>query len=182
MHLQPRRINFEEYSQEDSPSPFNPEIKDLYMDNKDTIFSYIESALQAFYLNWEELWLNSPSPEQLLQPSLFEELELSSLDMHSNPDLLLDYINEVLLETYECYFRCHRWLSFSPEKGLVLDKVMKEVKNNLCPVTEQPTLDWLIAKDLAKPGLWLDMRINSAAIVSQIAEEILEESIMELLL
>nr|GMC87319.1 uncharacterized protein LOC109189617 [Ipomoea batatas] len=183
MLLQPRRINFEEYSQEDSPSPLNPEIKDLYMDNKDTISSYIESALQAFYSNWEELWLNSPSPEQLLlQPSLFDELELSSLDMHCNPDLLLDYINEVLLETYQCYFRCYPWLSFQPEKDLLLDKVMKEVKHRLCPLTEQPTLDWLVYEDLAKPGLWLDLRINSAAIVSQIEEEILEESILELLL
>ncbi|XP_019195772.1 PREDICTED: uncharacterized protein LOC109189617 [Ipomoea nil] len=174
MLLQPRRINFEDYSQEDSPSPLNPE--------KDTISSYIESALQAFYSNWEELWLNTPSPEQLIQPSFFDELELSSLDMHCNPDLLLDYINEVLLETYQCYFGCHPCLSFQPEKDVLLDKVTKEVKHRLCPLTEQPTLDWLVSEDLAKPGLWLDLRINSAGIVSQIAEEIFEESILELLL
>lgn len=178
--LQPRRINFEGCLNKEST-----ENAVLNRAEPDALRIYIQSSLHTLHLNWEELWVNRHLSEQMLDATLSDELETLALQCHSEPKLLMDYTNEVLLEAYDFHFRFPPWLSFiqpkiwsfPPEKHLE-EKVMKEVRQHLIPLMEQPTLNDHVETDLAKSGSWLDIRNDTEDILTQITDDVLEESIM----
>lgn len=151
----------------------------------DALRTYIQSSFHTLHLNWEELWLNRHLSEQMLDAMLSDELETLALQCHSEPKLLMDYTNEVLLQAYDFHFRIPPWLSFVqpkkwsflPEKHLV-EKVMHEVRQHLIPLMEQPTLNDHVETDLSKSGSWLDIRNDAEDVLSQITDDVLEESIM----
>ncbi|WMV43904.1 hypothetical protein MTR67_037289 [Solanum verrucosum] len=178
--LQPRRIDFE--------GCLNKESTDNAILNRaepDALRTYIQSSLHTLHLNWEELWLNRHLSEQMLDAMLSDELETLALQCHSEPKLLMDYTNEALLEAYDSHFRFPPWLSFfqpkiwsfPPEKHLV-EKVMNEVRQHLIPLMEQPTLNDHVEIDLSKSGSWLDIRNDTEDVLTQITDDVLEESIM----
>ncbi|XP_016497562.2 uncharacterized protein LOC107816098 isoform X1 [Nicotiana tabacum] len=182
--LQPRRINFEECSNKEFP-----ENTILNRAEPDALRIYIQSSLQALHLNCEELWLNKPLSEEMFDATLSDELETLALQCHSEPKLLMDYTDEVLLEAYDFRFRFPPWLSFLQpkiwffplEKNLV-EKLMKEVRQHLIPVMEQTTLNDHVENDLAKSGSWLDIRNDTEDILTQVTDDVLEESIMDIVL
>lgn len=178
--LQPRRIDFEGCLNKEST-----ENAILNRAEPDALRSYIQTSLHTLLLNWEELWLNRHLSEQMLDAVLSDELETLALQCHSEPKLLMDYTNEVLLEAYDFHFRFPPWLSFyqpkilsfPPEKQLV-EKVMNEVRQHLVPLMEQPTLNDYVEIDLSKSGSWIDIRDDTEDILTQITDDVLEESIM----
>ncbi|XP_055821550.1 uncharacterized protein LOC129890062 [Solanum dulcamara] len=178
--LQPRRINFEGCLNKEST-----ENAILNRAEPDALRTYIQSSLHTLHLNWEELWLNRHLSEQMFDAMLSDELETLALQCHSEPKLLMDYTNEVLLKAYDFNFRISPWLSFvqpkncsfPPEKHLA-EKVMNEVRQHLIPLMEQPTLNDHVETDLSKSGSWLDIRNDAEDVVSQITDDVLEESIM----
>lgn len=123
----------------------------------------------------------------MFDATLSDELETLALQCHSEPKLLMDYTDEVLLEAYDFHFRFPPWLSFLQpkiwffplEKNLV-EKLMKEVRQHLIPVMEQTTLNDHVENDLAKSGSWLDIRNDTEDILTQVTDDVLEESIMDI--
>ncbi|KAK4728760.1 hypothetical protein R3W88_021748 [Solanum pinnatisectum] len=178
--LQPRRIDFEGCLNKEST-----ENAILNRAEPDALRTYIQSSLHTLHLNWEELWLNRHLSEQMLDAMLSDELETLALQCHSEPKLLMDYTNEALLEAYDSHFKFPPWLSFfqpkiwsfPPEKHLV-EKVMNEVRQHLIPLMEQPTLNDHVEIDLSKSGSWLDIRNDTEDVLTQITDDVLEESIM----
>ncbi|KAL2517124.1 Uncharacterized protein Adt_13371 [Abeliophyllum distichum] len=187
--LQPRRLDFEEFSSE--ASPIDPTIiPATCIDGKDSISGYVNAVLHASHLNWDELSAIMPLTEQLIYESLFDEVEFPSTNSPYDPKLLFDHINEVLLEVHQSHFGLPPWIlsfikpkiQFAPLEQHVVDEVLKEADFYLLPCTEKRTLDQLIEKDTANSGWWLDIRLQTEEIVSQISEYVLEESILYLML
>lgn len=182
--LQLRRLDYEGCSSE--ASPIDPTIiPTTCIDEKDSLSGYVNAVLQASRLNWDELSAIMPLTEQLICESLFDEVELPSADSPYDLKLLFDHINEVLLEVHRCHFGLPPWLSFikskiqfAPLERQVVDQVMKDADFYLLPRTEKRTLDQLVGKDVANSGSWLDIRLYTEEIVSQISEYVLEESIL----
>ncbi|KAM3321736.1 hypothetical protein P3S67_002887 [Capsicum chacoense] len=182
--LQPRRINFEGCLNKEST-----ESAILNRAEPDALHTYIQSSLHTLHLNWEELWLNRHISEQMLDAMLSDELETLALQCHSEPKLLMDYTNEVLLAAYDSHFRFPPWLSFVqpkipsfPLEKRLVEKVMNEVRQHLIPLMEQPTLYEHVENDLAKCGSWLDIRDDTEHVLDQITDDVLEESIMHTVL
>ncbi|CAN4077717.1 unnamed protein product [Withania somnifera] len=178
--LQPRRIDFEGCLNNEST-----ENAILNHAEPDALHTYIKSSLHTLHLNWEELWLNRHLSEQMLDILLSDELETLTLQCHSEHKLLMDYTNEVLLEAYDSHFRFPPWLSFVrpkiwsfPLEKHLEEKVMREVRQHLIPLMEQPTINDHVENDLAKSGSWLDIRDNTEDILTQITDDVLEESIL----
>ncbi|KAK6158204.1 hypothetical protein DH2020_005518 [Rehmannia glutinosa] len=169
--LKPLRLVFEECIQE-----------------QDHLSQYVHSVLQASCLNWDQLSRIKFPPEELLDASLFDEVEFLLIDCYFDPKLLFDRINEVLLEIYRFHFCSPPWPAFAKPKigsmplaELVLDEIMTEADFYLLPRTEKRTLDQLVSKDVADCRSWLDVRLDTERIVTEISEDFVEESILDIL-
>ncbi|KAL7122995.1 hypothetical protein ACP275_01G078900 [Erythranthe tilingii] len=180
--LQPLRLDFEECSFESSFE------KSYIEEDQEYISEYVHSVLEASCLNWEHLSEIESPPEELLEPSIFEEVEFLHNDCYFDPKLLFDHMNEVLLHIYRCHFCPSPWLAFvkprtrsEPLAETVLDEVMTEAEFYLLPRTEKRTLDQLVSKDVADCRSWLDVRFDKEQIVSELSEDLLEESILDIL-
>lgn len=149
----------------------------------------MQLVLQASCLTWDQLSEIRSPPEELLHASLFDEVEFPPADCYYDPKLLFDHINEVLLEIYKCHFCSPPRLAFTKRKirsgplaELVLDGIMTEAEFYLLPTTEKRTLDQLVSKDVANCRSWLDVRLDTEQIVIEISQDVLEESILDILL
>lgn len=148
----------------------------------------MQLIMEASSLNWEQLSEIRCLPEDLLHESLFDEVELPPLDCYYDPKLLFDYVNEVLLEIYQCHFASPLSLaSPSPKIGstplaeAVLDEVLAEADFFLLPTTEKRTLNELASKDIVKSRSWLDVRTDTEHIVSEVSEAVMEESLLDIM-
>lgn len=142
-------------------------------------------VFQASSLDWDQLSKIRPLSEELLHSSLFDEVEFQLSDSDFDTRLLFDHMNEVLLEIQRSHF-------FSPApvkpricsvtlEELVLDEIMREAEFYLLPQTQTRTLDQVVAKDVADPRLWLDVHPETEHIMIHISEDILEESILDVI-
>ncbi|KAK6947797.1 protein of unknown function DUF4378 [Dillenia turbinata] len=150
---------------------------------------YISAVLHVSGLNWNEFSRKRQLSDQLLEPSLFDDLELLSTEPSSKHKLLFDCINEVLLEVHEQYFGCSPWImSIKPkvrpaplEKNGILE-VMEGVNRHLLPLPPPNTLDQLIGRDLAKSEMWTDFSIQAECIVNDMVDTILYETVEDTIL
>ncbi|KAK4435361.1 hypothetical protein Salat_0699500 [Sesamum alatum] len=186
--LKPLRLDFQERLSEsfhhDLPTSGNSCIEE-----QDPLSQYVHLVLQASCLDWDQLSEISCLPEELLDESLFDEFEFLPPDCYFDPKLLFDHMNEVLLEIYQSHFCSPPWLEFTKPKirsvplaERVLAEIMTEANFYLLPRTEKRTLDQLVAKDVASSRSWLDVRLDTEQIVIDVSEEVLEESILDMLL
>ncbi|XP_031278371.1 uncharacterized protein LOC116136844 [Pistacia vera] len=182
--VEPKQINYEEQcSAAVMMSPVDLKINSSNVINEhEPMCKYMRAVLEAAGINWDELSIKSHSSDQLLDPSLFDEVELLPNEFCVDHMLLCDYINEVLGELCLSYFSCSPWLSFAkqirPAKNMVYE-VMKCVDWNLLAQQSTPTLDQLVEKDLARPGTWINIRIEAEETVNEMVESLLEELTLE---
>lgn len=150
---------------------------------------YIMAVLQVSGIKWEELSMKFHSLDQLLEPFFSHELEsLLPNQFTDDRKLLFDYINEILLEVYQCYFSSSPWVSFLGPKTKqvqattnVINQVMKCVDWNLLSQHPSPTLEQLVQRDLAKSRTWMDIRTDDEDAVNELVEGVLEELTLEML-
>lgn len=157
-------------------------------ENEESAFEYVEAVLLASDLNWDEFekrWLSSA---QILDPSLFDEVEIFSSRPSHDQRLLFDSTNEILKQVCDCYLNFYLQLSFIKQNVKPVPKgenLIKEVwerielhlKNNY-PLS----LDRLVKKDLGISKTWMDLRSNSREIVFEIDERIFEDMMDDTLL
>ncbi|KAL0393560.1 UNVERIFIED_CONTAM: hypothetical protein Slati_4322200 [Sesamum latifolium] len=186
--LKPLRLDFQECSSE-SFHPDPPTSANSCIVEQDPLSHYVHLVLQTSCLDWDQLSEISCLPEDLLDESLFDEVEFLPPDCYFDPKLLFDHMNEVLLEIHQSHFCSPPWLAFTKPKirsvplaQLVLDEIMTEADFYLLPRTEKRTLDQLVSKDVAACRSWLDVRLDTEQIVIDVSEDVLEESILDMLL
>ncbi|KAL0408201.1 UNVERIFIED_CONTAM: hypothetical protein Sradi_1754500 [Sesamum radiatum] len=187
--LKPRRLDFEECSFQTSPQEPPISSANTSIIEQDHISSYVHFVLQASCLTWDHLSEIQPLSEELLNPSLYDEIDFHPSDAHFDAKLLFDHINEVLIQIRRSLLCSSLPLSFlkpritsMPLEEVVLDQIMKEAEFYLLPWTEETTLDELIAKGIPDSRTWLDVRIETEHIMIHISEEVVEELIMDAVL
>ncbi|KAF8380227.1 hypothetical protein HHK36_027709 [Tetracentron sinense] len=182
--MQPLRIHFEEHdSYTLVVTPSDPEIHlGTCMEDKKSLFEYVRAVLQASGFSWEEFLERWHSSEQLLDLSLFDEVELLYSQFCGDRKLLFDCINEVLVDLCDRYFGCSPWVSFVkpnirplPVGKNIVSEVWEGIDWHLIPQLPPRTLDQIVGKDLAKSGTWMDLRFNTEDIGMEMEEAILEE-------
>ncbi|XP_051136995.1 uncharacterized protein LOC127255509 isoform X2 [Andrographis paniculata] len=186
--LRPLRLDFEENSVGNSPhDPATSESS--CAEEQDHLSEYVHLVLQASCLDWDQLSKITILPEELLCPSLFDEVEYLLTDCFFDPKLLFDHINEVLIDIHCSYFcSCPSSSLVKPKTmseplaKLVIDEVMKQADFYLLPQTERRTLIQLVSKDVENSRSWLDVRLDTEQIVAYISEDFLEGCIIDTLL
>ncbi|KAL7002496.1 hypothetical protein U1Q18_003650 [Sarracenia purpurea var. burkii] len=155
------------------------------MEDVESAFEYVEVVLLASDLNWEQFLRRWISSDPILEPSLFDEVELFSNRPRHDQKLLFDCTNEVLEEF------CERYFGFTPRVSFVKHNIrpLPRAKEVICEVWEgvewhllpQPfprrprTLDLILRKDMAKIGTWMDLRTDVKSVGTKIGDVIFEE-------
>ncbi|KAL5727446.1 hypothetical protein ACHQM5_000641 [Ranunculus cassubicifolius] len=147
-------------------------------------FKYVSAILQASKVNWEELH----SSEFLIDPSLYDEINLISDPHYGDRKVLFDCINEVLGELYERYFGSSPWVGFvnrdirpAPMGKSIIIEVWEGINWNLLPPLMPRSLDQIIEKDMEKSRTWMDLRPDTESIGSEMVEFVVDELIEEAL-
>ncbi|KAK4379257.1 hypothetical protein RND71_001119 [Anisodus tanguticus] len=176
--IQPRKIHFEEpvssISEQDCPI--------VCFENEESAFEYVEAILLGSGLSWDEFLLRWLSSDQILDPSLFDEVELFSSRSSHDQKLLFDCANEVLKEVCERYFGCNPRMSLSKHnirpvpKGMdLINEVWEGVEWHLLRYSAPHSLDQLVKKDVERSGMWMNLRLDLGHIGDEMGEIILEE-------
>ncbi|XP_071691115.1 uncharacterized protein [Rutidosis leptorrhynchoides] len=176
--IQPLRIQFEDQ-----------DIRSRNcMENEESAFEYVEAMLLASDLNWDEFenrWLSSV---QIIDSSLFDELQIFSSQPSYDQRLLFDSTNEILKELCDCYIELFLRLSFTKHKIQPVPKgvdLINEVWERIeqCLKSNYPlSLDHLVKKDLEISRTWMDLRFDSSELLFEIDESIFEDMIDDILL
>ncbi|XP_042511065.1 uncharacterized protein LOC122086365 [Macadamia integrifolia] len=182
--IQPLQIHLGEYDSSAllSASP-DPEIYVSCVGDKKFTFDFVKAVLRiSGFSSWDEFMGRSQYTDQLLAPSLFDEVEALSDQLCSDPKELFDCINEVLVEVYERYFACSPWVSFGkpnirpvPVGKNLIREVWEGIDCQLLPQNQPLALDQILEKDMAKAGKWMDLRFDFELISNEMGDIILEE-------
>ncbi|XP_059651400.1 uncharacterized protein LOC132299003 isoform X2 [Cornus florida] len=159
------------------------------MEDEESEFDYVEAVLLGSGLNWDEFLSRWLSSNHLLDPSLFDEVELFSNRSRHDQELLFDCTDEVLKEVCEYYFGYFPGASFVkrhiqpiPKGKNIILEVWKGVEWHLLLPPPPRTLDQIVRKDMARTGTWMDLRFDSESIGIEVAEAIFEDLIKDVLL
>lgn len=180
--LQPIRILFEECS---SSAEKQDNRAKSCVDDKELVSDYIKAVLQASGLNWEELFINSLTSDQLLDSNLLAEFEFHPNNLCHDQTLLFDCVNEVLREVCGC----SPWVAFAkplarpiPDMRNTIQDVLHGVYWYLLPIPLLQTLDQIVRKDMAKTRSWLDLRVDTETIGIEIGEAIFKDLIEDIII
>ncbi|XWS49956.1 hypothetical protein CRYUN_Cryun12cG0047000 [Craigia yunnanensis] len=156
------------------------------MDKQGYLSECIREVLQISGLNWDKLSRKWHLLDQMLDSSLFDNVEVWLEKSFTDRRLLFGYISEVLLEIYQCYFRCSSWVSLlNPRPRLALlsknmvHEVLRHVDWPLLSELPQQTLQQLVEKDLTKTGTWMDIRLDTEDVVTELVDNILEDLVVD---
>lgn len=183
--IQPRKIHFEEpvssISEQDCPT--------VCFENEESAFEYVEAVLLGSGLSWDEFLLRWLSSDQILDPSLFGEVELFSSRSYHDQNLLFDCANEVLKAVCERYFDCNPRVSLDKHnirpvpKGMdLINEVWEGVEWYLLQYSAPHSLDQLVKKDMERSGTWMNLRFDLGHIGVEMGEIILEELVDDTIL
>lgn len=186
MKLPLQQFQFEEH---DSSTEILVNCEKSCMEDKEVIFEYVKAVLQASGSNWDELCVKCLASDQLLDPSLFDEVECFPNQLGYDRKLLFDCTDEVLLEVCQYHFGCCPWLSFMkpsirPVQNMkkAIHEVWKGVYWHLLPMPLPHTLDQIVKKDMARMGTWMDLHFDVDTIGLEIGEAILEDLIKDIIM
>lgn len=168
-----------------SSDPMNSLITSMDTPESDSI----KEILQVISLKWNELVMKYEPPDQLTDPSTFEERKrLANQLCDSTNTVFFDYVKEVFTETYQNFIRSMYQCSVinSEIQAYVFKRIMvnevKEVINLLhCQHQSAKTLNELIEKDLARRGSWLNVQVDAEDIAVEVEEDVLQELILEII-
>ncbi|KAG1362633.1 hypothetical protein COCNU_10G008520 [Cocos nucifera] len=184
--IQPQELHFGEH---DSSSVVltssNSEVHQrFHLDDKEARFEYIKAILETSGLSMDELLKGWNLNDQFLEPSLFDEVGTSYVQLQNNPKLLFDCINEVLMEMQERFFRFTPRVSFIkpnirpvPIGGDFIQEVSKGIDWH--PHVQFPsTLDQILQKDL-DAGTWINLWFETEDICIEIEDTLLDDLLEE---
>ncbi|OVA05912.1 Protein of unknown function DUF3741 [Macleaya cordata] len=180
---------------------FDSDYLQVQVDGKDQDnFNYVKDVLTLSGFTGNKYLENWHSPDQPLDPSLFEEMEClspykaycaegeTSISYYDH-QLLFDTINEVLLEIYQRSFTYWPWpLSCNtsgrpiPFEHHVLEEVWTSISWYLSSQPEEdPSLDYVVARDLSKVDGWMNLQVDSECVGLELEELILNDLLEEVI-
>jgi hypothetical protein len=177
--VRPLHVQFEEQD-----SSLLNEIKraKYCIEENESIYVYIEAVLQASGLTRDQLLMKCLSSDKILDPSLFDQVELSPNQLCHDSKLLYDCINEILMEVCCDYFGASPFVSFvspiikpTPNMKTVILMVSEGVCWHLLLLSPPHTLDKIVRKDMEKCGAWMDLRFEAETVGFELSNAILEE-------
>ncbi|CAA2988116.1 uncharacterized protein LOC111409995 isoform X1 [Olea europaea var. sylvestris] len=176
--IQPRQIHFEEQS---SASDLGICTR-ISIEGEETAFEYVEAVLLGSGLNWDDFLLRWLSLSEILDPSLFDEVELFSSRSRLDQKILFDCTNQVLKDICETYFGCFTRMLFVKQKtrpipiGMnLIDEVWEKVELHLFQHPSLESLDQLIKKDMAKHEKWMYLGPDIEHIGTELGERIFSD-------
>ncbi|XP_054781088.1 uncharacterized protein LOC129288499 [Prosopis cineraria] len=180
IQLQPIQIQFEEH---DSLQLDQIDRQKQCVEENKLIFDYIKAILHASGFSRDQLWMRCVSSDQILDPSLSDQIEVFSNQPCHDQKLLFDCVNEVLMEVCQYYFGVSPCVSFvrpsnirpAPYMKSVTLKVWEGVCWHLLPLSPPHTLDQIVRKDMARSGAWMDLRFDAEQVGFEMSEAILAE-------
>ncbi|KAD4982699.1 hypothetical protein R6Q59_002324 [Mikania micrantha] len=177
--IQPRRIQFKETV---TPTE-NQETCIFGHTNEESVYEYVEAVLLASDLNWNEFeqrWLSSA---QILDHSLYDELQIFSSRARHDQLLLFDTTNEILNEVCDCliaffptFSNCKPSTHQLPKGIDLINEVWERIESRI-NCHHRRSLDQLIKKDFQVSRTWIDLRLETREIAMEIEELMLEDMI-----
>jgi hypothetical protein len=129
------------------------------------------------------------SSDNILDPSLFDQVEFFSNMLCHEQKLLFDCINEVLMEVCWNYFGVSPWVSFvnpsirpTPNMKKVILKVWEGVCWHVRHIPPPHTLEQIVRKDMARNGTWMDLRLDAETVGFEMGDVILVELMEDIIL
>lgn len=180
--VQPLQIHYEEWVSSD---PDHTICTRTCMNDEESAFEYVEAVLLGSDLNWDEYLLRWLSSDQVLDPSLFDDVELFSSRSSHDQKLLFDCTNDVLKELCDRYFAhsCVKQnVRIIPRGMKLINEVWQGVERQINPPPAPHSLDQLVRTDMEKPGTWMDLRVETDNIVIELQNFILEELVEDMIL
>ncbi|KAB2092364.1 hypothetical protein ES319_A02G025500v1 [Gossypium barbadense] len=177
--IQPLRIRFEEHGGSLATDRSN-RFKTC-MDDKESIYEYVKAVLEASSFEWDEFYIRSLSSDMLLDPLLLDEVEYLPNQLCHDKNLLFDCINEVLVEVCGYYLGSPGVLFVKtnirpiPNMKNTIEEIWQGVYWHMLPMPLPRSLDQIVRKDMAKVGTWMDLRLDTDCIGSEISEAIFED-------
>ncbi|KAL6495492.1 hypothetical protein OROGR_030055 [Orobanche gracilis] len=181
--IQPQHIRFEE-----EPSSINDQgiCTRISLEDEESAFEYVEAVLLGSGLNWDEFLLRWISLYEILDRSLFEEVELFSSRPHYDQKLLFDCANEALKEVCESYFGCFPNVKPNTRrvpKGMdLIYEVWGVVELLLFRNLQCHSLSHVVRSDLAGSKSWMNIRSDIEFVVYDMEEMIFDELVEEIVL
>nr|XP_019709515.1 uncharacterized protein LOC105054875 isoform X2 [Elaeis guineensis] len=184
--MRPRQIHFEEH---DNPAVVvTSSVSEVnlrtFEHEKVANFKYVRTVLEASGLSCDQFLEQWCSSEQLLDPSLFDEVEVSHSPMPDNPKLIFDCISEVLVEIHERISSGSPWMSFIkpcvrpfPLEEKFIQEVYKGIDRHL-QLQVPCTLEKTVEKDM-NVGAWMKLRFEIESVVIEMGDAILGDLIEE---
>ncbi|KAH1096195.1 hypothetical protein J1N35_013116 [Gossypium stocksii] len=177
--IQPLRIRFEEHGGSLATNCSN-RFKTC-MDEKESLYEYVKAVLEASSFEWDEFYIRSLSSDMLLDPLLLDEVEYLPNQLCHDKNLLFDCINEVLVEVCG-YYLGSPGVSFVktnirpiPNIKNTIEEIWQGVYWHMLPMPLPRSLDQIVRKDMAKAGTWMDLRLDTDCMGSEISEAIFED-------
>ncbi|KAL1828587.1 hypothetical protein ACET3Z_006999 [Daucus carota] len=182
--VQPLQIQYEELVSSD---PDHTMCTRTCMNDEESAFEYVEAVLFGSDLNWDEYLSRWLSSDQVLDPALFDDVELFSSRSSHDQKLLFDCTNDVLKELCDRYFAhsCVKQnVRIIPRGMKLINEVWQGVERHINQPPAPRSLDQLVRTDMSKPGTWMDLRVETDNIVIElenfILEELMEDTILSL--
>ncbi|KAL6536412.1 hypothetical protein OROGR_012984 [Orobanche gracilis] len=173
-------------------SPQDRPVSEIYCnDEQDHISKYVHIVWRkASCLNWDQLSRISSPSKELLPSSVYDEVEFLQSDCHLDKKLLFDHMKEVLLQVHRSRFSfptCPSSVKLENSNVLLEELVLGEIMRKadefyLLPPTEERTVDQIVANDVSDSKPWTDAREEGEHITVHIAEDILEEAVLDIVL
>ncbi|XP_073281804.1 uncharacterized protein [Primulina huaijiensis] len=183
--VEPRQIHFKEQS---CASERGTCMK-ISLEGEESAFEYVEAVLLGSGLNWDEFLLRWFSLIEVLDPSLFDEVELFSSRPRHDQKLLFDCSNEVLKEACETHFEyltgrssvSHNIMPVPTGMDLI-NKVWKRVECHLFWPPMSHSLDQLVKTDMGQCGKCLNIRSDIELTCYNMGEMIFDELVEDTVL
>ncbi|KAH6830015.1 hypothetical protein C2S53_000330 [Perilla frutescens var. hirtella] len=183
--IQPRHIHFEEQSSASDQGICTR----ISLEDEESAFEYVEAVLLGSGLNWDEFLVRWISMYEILDSSLFDEVELFSSRPRHDQKLLFDCANEALQEVCGIYFGCFSGIpqvkmNIKPApKGMdLIQEIWQRVEWHLFQLPQPHSLDQLVKSDLARSRKWMNLQSDIELIVSEMGETIFTELVDETVL
>lgn len=181
----PLHINFEE-----EPSPTKLGIcTRISSEDEESAFEYLEAVLLGSGLDWDEFLMRWLSSYEILDASLFDEVELFSSRPHHNQRLLFDCANEALKDLTEAYFGCFSGISNNKQniqpvpKGMdLIQEIWKQVDRRLVQHPKPDSLEQLVQMDMMGSRNWMkvlpEVEFTGFVLGDSIFDELVEDFIL----
>ncbi|XP_047960378.1 uncharacterized protein LOC125205471 isoform X1 [Salvia hispanica] len=183
--IQPRHIHFEEQSFASDQGVCTR----ISLEDEESAFEYVEAVLLGSGLNWDEFLLRWISMHEILDSSLFDEVELFSSRPQHDQKLLFDCANAALSEVCEKYFGCFSGISHvkmnnqvAPRGMDLIHEIWQLVEWHLLQLPQPHSLEQLVKADLVRSRKWMVLQSDVEFIVSEMGETIFTELVEETVL